>query len=1436
MADTKKIFTIQINGIKESSDAIEVLNKQLDELENKIKDLEKKRVKVSASSSTGSSSGGSDKGSKTQLTEEQKLQQQINKEIEKRAAMQTKEYQELLKQKNATKDIATEQKQISTGALSFDDSGAKEYTNTLAGMKAQLAVLKAESQNFDLTGWTGEIDDLPDSVKAANEAIKALSDQIKNFENSQGTFSRGVGDYYNQFKKALEDSNKEITKTGNTLQGLQSKQTALKGLVNTTKLGTDEWKKYKNELDAVNKEISSISGNPIRAEDLIDTKVTVEINGLTLEFDDLQQSISVLEDKLYQMKAAGEEGTEAFRNIQEQLVRTKQTIQDTDATIDAMTSRTRGLDLTVQSFQALTAAMQVGAGVAGLFGNNQEDLQKTIARVTSLMSIAQGVQELYNQVTQKGTALNKLWQLSIKGADKVISLFSKTQRVATATTTTNTTAVGSNAVATGALATTTGAATAATGALSIAMRVLKVAIASTGIGLLVVALGSLVGWLMSASYESEEFAKSLKTMESQIDSVNNKLNNTFKNIDLSVSLGNNSELNGLLEKLKEIERQYQSIGGIIQNIGIQQVANSGTNKYYEEAVKYGRQLKVISVEYDNLLREQNYGIENIEEWNDKLEDVKKSYTKLLTIQLANAADLTDKKMAMREILAIFEQINNTAIGQSVINNLENILPNKSDAEALKTYLDQIKTFGSDYQDLENDIRIKINEINKKADEDNLASLKDGLNKRLIEIRKGRETELKELNAVRGQLENIPGLSGASDTLKKAEAAINAKYNKQEADVRKEFAKEMANIERSIQTNKISIMREGLDKTISQLNLSRQSEIDAAKETGIKVGEQTKAINAKYDNEILKAKEDFYRKREDSFKAFAANYRQIADSFATADYEKQVNQTNTNSEEEQASLTFDTDATLNDSLNKQREYYNEIVKLKMEANERLNQLDKNRATDTMFGDMQDENSRYQDRLRVLEDYHKQGLTTEEEYNSQIENETEQHNFKLQQIEEDGQRAIIDIDKKTADNRKQIIAQANESTLRNFNEYYDEIGKLNNKSQQSFKLTGIIDYGSTKKNLEKVKNEYNILLKQIENEYVNLQKQFDNNEITFNDFQQAKKELKSLTDDTKEAVKNTSQSLTELISETINSYTQLIGGGLQMVGEIWQAISDMRVAAIEAQISDLEDEYDALEDAYSKQEELVQRHTDKVNDIESELRTARGDRRAYLIEQLNSERRAQIEALQEEENIQRKKDQNEKKQEALDKKRQREQKKAAKAQAIISGALTIANAFATAPFIPVGIAMGALATGLVAVQIAKINATQYADGGLLNGKSHAQGGIPVGMTGIEVEGNEYVVNKKSTQANLPLIEYINSNRRTLTRDDLVSFFDNGKQSLVNKGVRKRYATGGQLPEMDNIDIKNLINYEPETDERPIQVQVVDIINATENVRQVQTLSGI
>ena len=53
-------------------------------------------------------------------------------------------------------------------------------------------------------------------------------------------------------------------------------------------------------------------------------------------------------------------------------------------------------------------------------------------------------------------------------------------------------------------------------------------------------------------------------------------------------------------------------------------------------------------------------------------------------------------------------------------------------------------------------------------------------------------------------------------------------------------------------------------------------------------------------------------------------------------------------------------------------------------------------------------------------------------------------------------------------------------------------------------------------------------------------------------------------------------------------------------------------------------------------------------------------------------------------------------------------------------------------------------------------QKRDGGLLDGPSHSKGGMKIQGTNMEVEGGEFVVNKKATKRNLPLLQAINQDK--------------------------------------------------------------------------------
>ena len=152
------------------------------------------------------------------------------------------------------------------------------------------------------------------------------------------------------------------------------------------------------------------------------------------------------------------------------------------------------------------------------------------------------------------------------------------------------------------------------------------------------------------------------------------------------------------------------------------------------------------------------------------------------------------------------------------------------------------------------------------------------------------------------------------------------------------------------------------------------------------------------------------------------------------------------------------------------------------------------------------------------------------------------------------------------------------------------------------------------------------------------------------------------------------------------------------------------------------------------------------------------------------------------------------------------------------------------------MSALAASMGAAQVAIISSQKFANGGLLNGKSHQQGGIPVGNTGIEVEGNEYIVNKVTTTKNLPLVEFINSKKKKLDLADFVEFYSTKQYANGGEIPKFKYADGGQMPTIAPNTLKNnTITVRQET-QQPIYVSVQEINDVQARVRNVRVISGL
>ena len=133
---------------------------------------------------------------------------------------------------------------------------------------------------------------------------------------------------------------------------------------------------------------------------------------------------------------------------------------------------------------------------------------------------------------------------------------------------------------------------------------------------------------------------------------------------------------------------------------------------------------------------------------------------------------------------------------------------------------------------------------------------------------------------------------------------------------------------------------------------------------------------------------------------------------------------------------------------------------------------------------------------------------------------------------------------------------------------------------------------------------------------------------------------------------------------------------------------------------------------------------------------------------------------------------------------EAKAAAIVQAGINGALAITQALAQLG--PIAGALAAVGIGITTgVQIAKISGAQFAEGGVLQGASHSNGGIPFsigGQGGFEAEGGEAIINKRSTSMFGDLLSDINE--------------AGGGVAFARGGLARKYANGGALPNSQGV----------------------------------------
>lgn len=285
-------------------------------------------------------------------------------------------------------------------------------------------------------------------------------------------------------------------------RALQDRADAIKGEVTVRKQLLNE---LRNQSNALEDEAQKIEKAAQEAENAAQSHVS------------FRTRLREVREELMQLELAGDTSSEKYKQLQAQMGELSEAMDAVTTQQNMLKRGERMWDGLLSGLSGVSGAFSAAQGAVALFSGENENLQKIMLKVQSLMAITIGLKEVqlaldkdeaFQLVTING--LKEWW-------NKLLAVGRGEQVAATAATVADTAAQGANAVATGAQATAAVAGTAANIGLAGAFRMVGAAIKSipvfgwiaAAIGALIAVISHFVSKANEGKKAAQEFYKSL---------------------------------------------------------------------------------------------------------------------------------------------------------------------------------------------------------------------------------------------------------------------------------------------------------------------------------------------------------------------------------------------------------------------------------------------------------------------------------------------------------------------------------------------------------------------------------------------------------------------------------------------------------------------------------------------------------------------------------------------------------------------------------------------------------------------------------------------------------------------------------------------------------------------------------------------------------------
>lgn len=449
-----------------------------------------------------------------------------------------------------------------------------------------------------------------------------------------------------------------------TIKALKEEIKELKKTLETTTIGSESFKKASKDLAMAQNELKSA---------LERTKQTAEVadgsyNALVATMAELKKQWKATSDeverseigaKIDEINSQLKELDASIGNNQRNVGNYKQDFIDAMAemkqegvnfgnelsNLNKKTEVTKNaLDGVGQVASGVASGFAAIQGVSALFGIENENLEKSLVKVQSAMAIAQGIGGM------KGL---------VEGGTKLIAAF-RASRMASAALETQTTATST------AMTASAGATNVATGAL----QGFKAALISTGIGALVVALGTLIGYLLTLGDTTEEVVDDFDSAQKAVDDFVNKIEKLKNTNDYAINLkiaGGASDEDIWLERRKAAREVW---------LQAERDANDIRKKYGEESEEYEKAMEQVN-NYKSALQKvnQDYNIWLTEQRTKEYEQAQAINERAIESQIDTKEEelaILEEKYKQEKELLIAHNLSTAALDEEYLQKRKEI--------------------------------------------------------------------------------------------------------------------------------------------------------------------------------------------------------------------------------------------------------------------------------------------------------------------------------------------------------------------------------------------------------------------------------------------------------------------------------------------------------------------------------------------------------------------------------------------------------------------------------------------------------------------------------------------------------------------------------------------------------------------------------------------